>query len=76
MKARPKKATSTGGKSMSRRKAQSRELLDTGTDKRYVRRDRAGRFNESDDQGRSLAGDRRRKAKKKVRSGQGDKGDR
>ena len=32
-----------------------RELIDTGTDKRYVRRDDKGRFDESDDQGRSLA---------------------
>ena len=53
-----------------------RELIDTGTDKRYVRRGKAGRFKESDDQGRSLASDRRRKAKRAVKSGQGDKGDR
>lgn len=53
-----------------------RELVDTGTDKRYVRRDRGGKFHESDDQGRSLAADRRTKAKTKVKSGQGDKGDR
>ena len=32
-----------------------RELIDTGTDKRYVRRDSKGRFKESDDVGRSLA---------------------
>src|SRR3712207_8233129 len=30
-----------------------RELIDTGTDKRYVRRDAQGRFKESDDVGRS-----------------------
>lgn len=53
-----------------------RELIDTGTDKRYVRRGTKGRFKESDDVGRSLAADRRKKAKKKVKSGQGDKGDR
>ena len=34
-----------------------RELIDTGTDKRYVRRDAKGQFEESDDQGRSLAQD-------------------
>jgi hypothetical protein len=55
--------------------ASRRELIDTGSDKRYVRRGKRGRFKESDDQGRSLASDRRRKAKRTVKSGQGDKGD-
>ena len=53
-----------------------RELIDTGTDKRYVRRDSQGRFKESDDVGRSLAADQRRKAKKPAKKGEGDKGDR
>ena len=53
-----------------------RELIDTGTDKRYVRRDAKGRFKESDDVGRSLAQDVRKSAKTKVKSGQGDRGDR
>ena len=53
-----------------------RELIDTGTDKRYVRRDEKGQFKESDDVGKSLAADRRTKAKAGVKSGQGDKGDR
>ena len=52
-----------------------RELIDTGTDKRYVRRDAEGKFKESDDQGRSLAQDVKQKAKTKVKSGQGDRGD-
>jgi len=52
-----------------------RELIDTGTDKRYVRRDERGRFKESDDVGRSLSADRRREAKTKARKGQGDRGD-
>ena len=52
-----------------------RELIDTGTDKRYVRRDDKGQFSESDDQGRSLAQDVRQKAKTEVKSGQGDRGD-
>jgi hypothetical protein len=55
--------------------AAKRELIDTGTDKRYVRRDEKGRFNESDDVGRSLSQDVKKKAKTKVSSGQGDKGD-
>jgi hypothetical protein len=52
-----------------------RELIDTGNDKRYVRRDENGRFKESDDVGRSLAADRRTKAKTTSKSGQGDRGD-
>ena len=52
-----------------------RELIDTGTDKRYVRRDSEGQFKESDDQGRSLAQDVKRQAKTAVKSGQGDRGD-
>ena len=52
-----------------------RELIDTGTDKRYVRRDGNGQFRESDDMGRSLAADRRSKAKTVAKKGQGDKGD-
>ena len=35
----------------------ARELIDTGTDKRFVRRDEKGRFSESDDVGRSLGRD-------------------
>jgi hypothetical protein len=62
----------TGG----RKKAAKRELIDTGNDKRFVRRGTAGTFKESDDVGRSLTADRRKKAKTKVKSGQGDKGDR
>jgi hypothetical protein len=58
------------------KKAARRELIDTGTDKRYVRRKPSGTFNESDDVGRSLAQDRKRAARTKVKSGQGDRGDR
>jgi hypothetical protein len=53
-----------------------RELINTGTDKRFVRRNSKGQFKESDDVGRSLGADRRVKAKTKAKSGQGDHGDR
>jgi hypothetical protein len=53
-----------------------RELIDTGTDKRYVRRDERGRFKKSDDVGRSVVADRRRDAKDEGPRGQGDRGDR
>jgi hypothetical protein len=53
-----------------------RELIDTGTDKRYVRRDEKGQFKESVDVGRSLAADRRQHAEHEAKPGQGDRGDR
>jgi hypothetical protein len=53
-----------------------RELINTSTDKRFVRRAEDGTFKEFDDVGRSLAADRRKKAKTPAKSGQGDKGDR
>lgn len=61
---------------MTQKKSSSkRELIDTGTDKRYVRRDAQGQFKESDDVGRSLSQDRKRQAKTVAPKGQGDKGD-
>ena len=59
-----------------RKRASKRETINTGTDKRYVRRGARGQFKESDDVGRSLASDRRRKARTRIKAGQGDKGDR
>jgi hypothetical protein len=57
--------------------ARKRELIDTGTDKRYVRRNKLGTsFVESDDVGRSLAADRRKRAQTISKPGEGDKGDR
>jgi hypothetical protein len=53
-----------------------RELIAPKGDKRYVRRDERGRFEESDDVGHSLASDVRKRAKTKAKSGQGDRGDR
>ncbi len=53
-----------------------RERIDTGTDKRFVRRDEQGQFKESDDVGRSSAADQRQHAKTKAKKGEGDKGDR
>lgn len=61
---------------MAKKKTRRRELIDTGRAKRYVRRNDKGQFEEVDDVGRSLGGDRRRRARRKTSSGQGDKGDR
>jgi hypothetical protein len=62
-------------KKMAKKRTGKRELIKTGTDKRYVRR-KKGKFSESDDVGRSLSADRKRKAKAKAKSGYGDRGDR
>ncbi len=52
-----------------------RELIDTSRDKRFVRRDDQGQFDEVSDVGRSLERDRKQTAKTKVPPGQGDRGD-
>ena len=70
------KKTTAKRKPTGRKKAAKRELLDTGTDKRFGRRGAKGRFKESDDVGKSLPADRRKKVKTKARRGHGDKGDR
>lgn len=75
-KSRRKKATKKATKRVSRKKSGARELIAPRGDKRYIRRDRRGRITESDDQGRSLGADRGRKAKTRVKAGQGDRGDR
>jgi hypothetical protein len=70
MAAKKKKA-----KAQRRKKSAKRELIAPRGDKRYVRRDARGRIKESDDVSRSLSSDRRRRAKKKAKKGQKDKGD-
>jgi hypothetical protein len=59
-----------------KRKAAKRTLVKPKGDKRYVRRGAGGRFKESDDVGGSLTQDRKRKATRKAKRGQGDRGDR
>jgi hypothetical protein len=57
--------------------AGKRELIEPHKgDKRYVRRNKKGEFKDVVDVGRSLAADRRHKAKTVVGEGQGDRGDR
>ena len=70
-----KKSPAKRRKGKGRKKSVKRELISPRGDKRYVRRDTRGRIKESDDVGRSLSSDRRRRAKKKVPKGQRDKGD-
>ena len=64
-------------KKAARRKAAGRELIDTGANKLYVRRNARGTsFKQVEDVGRSLTQDRRRKARTVAKPGQGDRGDR
>lgn len=44
-------------------------------DRSFVRRSKSGQFKKKVKTGRSLAADRRSKAKTKVKKGQGDRGD-
>jgi len=53
-----------------------RKLIKPRGNKRFVRRNKKGQFNEQDDVGKSLAADRRRPAKRVSKAGEGDKGDR
>jgi hypothetical protein len=54
-----------------------RETIDTGNSKRYVRRDDQGQFTKDQvSVGKSLAADRRVKAKTVAKKGEGDRGDR
>nr|WP_298726222.1 hypothetical protein [uncultured Steroidobacter sp.] len=69
------RSTKKSTKKKSTRKAAKRTLIAPRGDKRYVRRSRSGRFKESDDVSASLSADRRRRAKRKAKPGQGDKGD-
>jgi hypothetical protein len=60
-----------------RKTAAKRELIDTGTNKLFARRNERGTsFKEVVDVGRSLAADRRQHSKTVAKAGQGDKGDR
>src|SRR6266404_7757424 len=63
-------------KASTRKKQSKRELVDTGKDKRYVRRNDKGQFDEVADVGKSLSQDVRKHAKTVVPAGQGDRGDR
>ena len=67
---------SAAKKTARRSSSNERELIDTGTDKRYVKRRTDGTFKESDDVSRSLRTDRAKKAKTAAKSGFGDQGDR
>ena len=68
-------SSSRSGSSRAKRGSGKRERISPRGDTRFVRRDSRGRITESDDAGRSLAADRRTKARAKAKSGYGDRGD-
>ena len=59
----------------SKKSSGKRTLVAPKGDKRYVKRDASGKFNESDDQGKSLSQDVKKRAKNTAKPGYGDKGD-
>jgi len=61
---------------MPKRASGRRELIDTGRNKMYGRRDERGQFTEMDDVSKSLSTDQRRDAQRKAPRGHGDRGDR
>lgn len=67
----------TKKKTAPRKPAARRELINTGTNKVYVRRNRrCNSFREIEDVGRSLAQDRSRRVSKAAKPDQGDRGNR
>jgi len=72
-----KKKVAAKRKTATKKRASKRELIDTGTNKLFVRRNERGTsFKKVVDAGKSITRDKRTKAKRKVPSGQGDRGDR
>jgi hypothetical protein len=63
-------------RSSSKRGSQKRDTVKSRTATLYAKRTSRGRFEEMDEKGRSLAVDRRRRAKTRTKSGYGDRGDR
>jgi hypothetical protein len=61
---------------MPTRSTSKRELIATGRNKMFAKRDARGQFKEMDDVSRSIPTDRRRDAKRTSKPGHGDQGDR
>ena len=74
-KAKKAKKAKTATRAAKKRSTQKRDLV-KGRVKGYAKRTASGRFTEIDTVSRSQRADRKRKAKKKVKSGYGDRGDR
>lgn len=61
---------------MAKRSTSKRELIDTGKNKMFAKRNAEGQFRKMDDVGRSLSADRPTSAKRSVKAGHGDQRDR
>ncbi len=59
-------------KGAAKKSSGKRELINTGTDKCYTKRNANGTFKESDDVSKSLSKDVKQHAKKEVKPGYGD----
>ncbi|HYB96264.1 MAG TPA: hypothetical protein VEC39_14930 [Vicinamibacterales bacterium] len=59
-----------------KRPSQKRDRVKAKNATFFAKRSTRGRFKEMDEQGKSQRADRKRKAKKKAKSGFGDRGDR
>jgi hypothetical protein len=59
-----------------KRSSTKRDLVKSRRGKSFAKRTAKGRFKEIDPVKRSIPADRRKKAKRKVKSGYGDQGDR
>jgi len=76
-KKKPARKTAARKPAAKRKMQAKRQLIDTGTNKLFVRRNARGTsFVQVVDAGRSLAADRRQHAKRVAKPGQGDRGDR
>jgi len=65
----------TRKKSSKSGKTSKRTVISPRGSRRYVRRNKKGEFKKQVKVGKSLAADRKRTAKTKVKKGQGDRGD-
>lgn len=61
---------------MAKKRSSTKRDLVKGKSKSFAKRTAAGRFKDIDPVKKSLPADRRKKAKRKVKSGYGDQGDR
>ena len=71
-----KKAKKAKTAKKAKRPAGKRDLVKGKNATMFAKRSTKGRFKEIDESGKSLKADRRSKAKKKTKSGFGDRGDR
>jgi hypothetical protein len=72
----PSRSSNRRTSSRSSSKTSRRQLVSPRGSKRYVRRTKSGQFKKNVSVGRSLSADRRSKSSRKVKKGQGDRGDR